>query len=255
VCKVLKLTLPPWLSFLSLLIIISRHFSYLIIFTHYWKVCTQRFLLFLASCYFHTLKGSHTKEKPCNALEFTRWWKGNTHWRNWHWSEQVFERSTSLRSPTLRICLELCNNFCQKNLRWGLIPICGTIWSWMLWKNDILQWMMYPFLGQELLILIPLNMKVLLYLKCIFKLWIIYTWWWANNDKGGMLQSQSKNMTTMAFHLNSTSKIWDAFLVGQVKINNEWKNKVNINNLKTIKDLSVVSKKKFRSKCYNNYYS
>jgi hypothetical protein len=137
----------------------------------------------------------------------------------------------------------------QKKVEVSLIPMYGTIWSWMLWKNDILWWMMYPFLGQQLLIVIPLNMKVLLYLKCIFKLWIIYTWWWANNDKGGMLQSQSKNMATMTFHFISTSKIWDAFLVGQVKTNNEWKNKININYLKTIRNINVISKEEFKSKC------
>jgi hypothetical protein len=70
-----------------------------------------------------------------------------------------------------------------------------------------------------------------------------------------MLQSQSMNMATMAFHFISTSKILDAFLVGQVKINNEWKNKVNINYLKTIRNLSVISKEEFRSKCYKSYYS
>jgi len=55
-------------------------------------------------------------------------------------------------------------------------------------------------------------------------------------------------MSTMAFHFISTSKIWNVFLVGKVKINNEWKNEVNINNLEIIRDLSVISKEEFRSK-------
>jgi hypothetical protein len=63
-----------------------------------------------------------------------------------------------------------------------------------------------------------------------------------------MLQSQSKSMATMAFHFISTSKIRNVFLVGKMKINNEWKNEVNINNLEIIRDLSVISKEEFRSK-------
>ncbi len=56
-----------------------------------------------------------------------------------------------------------------------------------------------------------------------------------------MLHIQSKSITTMASHYPSTFEIWDAFMVGKVDINNEWKKKFKINNLKVVRDLGVIS--------------
>jgi hypothetical protein len=56
-----------------------------------------------------------------------------------------------------------------------------------------------------------------------------------------MLQSQFKNMATMASCYPSTFEIQNAFLVGEVEINNECKKKIKINNLKVAKDLRVIS--------------
>lgn len=50
-----------------------------------------------------------------------------------------------------------------------------------------------------------------------------------------MLHSLSKSMATMASCFASAFKIWDAFLISTVEINNEQKKKININNLKVVK--------------------
>ncbi len=63
-----------------------------------------------------------------------------------------------------------------------------------------------------------------------------------------MLYNQSNNMATMTSHFASTFKIWNAFLMGKMKINNEQKKKIKINNLKVIKNLGVILKEEFRSK-------
>ncbi len=63
-----------------------------------------------------------------------------------------------------------------------------------------------------------------------------------------MLYNQSNNMVTMTSHFASTFKIWNAFLMGKMKINNEQKKKIKINNLKVIKNLGVILKEEFRSK-------
>ncbi len=56
-----------------------------------------------------------------------------------------------------------------------------------------------------------------------------------------MLHIQSKSIATMASHYPSTFEIRDVFMVGKVKINNEWKKKIKINNLKVARDLGVIS--------------
>ncbi len=63
-----------------------------------------------------------------------------------------------------------------------------------------------------------------------------------------MLYNQSNNMATMTSHFASSFKIWNAFLMGKMKINNEQKKKIKINNLKVIKNLGVILKEEFRSK-------
>jgi hypothetical protein len=56
-----------------------------------------------------------------------------------------------------------------------------------------------------------------------------------------MLHIQSKRIATMASHYPSTFEIQDAFMVGKVEINNEWKQKIEINNLKVVRHLRVIS--------------
>jgi hypothetical protein len=55
-----------------------------------------------------------------------------------------------------------------------------------------------------------------------------------------MLHIQSKSIATMASHYPSTFEIRDAFMVGKVEINNEWKKKIKINNLKVSRDLNKI---------------
>lgn len=55
-------------------------------------------------------------------------------------------------------------------------------------------------------------------------------------------------MATMTSHFASTFKIRNVFSMGIMKINNEQKNKIKINNLKVIKNLGVMLKEEFRSK-------
>ncbi len=55
-------------------------------------------------------------------------------------------------------------------------------------------------------------------------------------------------MATMASQFSSTSNVGDAFLLRKMDVNCERKNKININNLKVIQDLNVISKKTFRAK-------
>jgi len=53
----------------------------------------------------------------------------------------------------------------------------------------------------------------------------------------------------MASQFSSMSNVYDAFLLRKMDINHEGKkSKVKINNLKMVKDLSVIPKKKFRTK-------
>jgi hypothetical protein len=52
-------------------------------------------------------------------------------------------------------------------------------------------------------------------------------------------------MAIVASCFASNSKIMNVLLVGKVKINNEWKRKVKINNLNVVKDLCVILKEKF----------
>lgn len=56
-----------------------------------------------------------------------------------------------------------------------------------------------------------------------------------------MLHIQSKSIAIMTSHYPSTCEIQDAFMVGEVEINNEWKKKIKINNLKVAKDLGIIS--------------
>jgi hypothetical protein len=56
-----------------------------------------------------------------------------------------------------------------------------------------------------------------------------------------MLHIQSKSTTTMTSHYPSTFEIRNVFMVGKVEINNEWKKKIKINNLKVVRDLGVIS--------------
>ncbi len=62
-----------------------------------------------------------------------------------------------------------------------------------------------------------------------------------------MLQSQSKSMAIMASYYASTYEIQDFFLVGKEEINNEYKKKIKINNLKAIYYVGVVSKQEFKT--------
>jgi hypothetical protein len=55
----------------------------------------------------------------------------------------------------------------------------------------------------------------------------------------------------MASYFVSTSKIWNAFLISKIEINNEWKNKIKIKNMKTIKDLKIIWKDEFRTLDFN----
>jgi len=50
--------------------------------------------------------------------------------------------------------------------------------------------------------------------------------------KQEMLQFQSRNLASMAFHFQVSSKIRDALLAMKMDINHERKNKVKISNLK-----------------------
>jgi len=101
--------------------------------------------------------------------------------------------------------------------------------------------MAYPSIGQQLLVIIPLNSKLISLIPnaSINSRWFIGDGEWFMT-KAKMLQNQSKNMATMAFHFASTSKIRDAFLVGKVGINNAQKKKIKINNLKVAKNLVVI---------------
>jgi hypothetical protein len=53
-------------------------------------------------------------------------------------------------------------------------------------------------------------------------------------------------MAIIATHFSTTFEIWNTFLVGKVEINNDKLNKVKTNNLKTTKDLGVITKDEFR---------
>ncbi len=74
----------------------------------------------------------------------------------------------------------------------------------------------------------------------------------SDNDKlmikAKMLQIYSKSMVAIVTRFSTTFEIWNAFLVGKVEINNHILNKVKISNLKTIKDLGVITKDEFRIK-------
>jgi hypothetical protein len=71
----------------------------------------------------------------------------------------------------------------------------------------------------------------------------------AKLNKGEIATMNSKTMATMASQLSSMSNVYDAFLLRKMDINHEGKkNKVKINNLNMAKDLSVIPKKKFRTK-------
>jgi hypothetical protein len=50
-------------------------------------------------------------------------------------------------------------------------------------------------------------------------------------------------ITTSSFASNSN--IRNVLLMGKVKINNEWKRKVKINNLNVVRDICVILKEKF----------
>jgi hypothetical protein len=67
-----------------------------------------------------------------------------------------------------------------------------------------------------------------------------------------MLHIQSKSITTMASHYPSTLEIRDAFMVGKVEINNEWKKKIKINNLKVVRDLGAIAYEEFRTHVKQN---
>jgi hypothetical protein len=54
-----------------------------------------------------------------------------------------------------------------------------------------------------------------------------------------MLHNQFKNMAMVASHFSSTFEIYNVFLVSKVEINNEWKKKIKIKNLKASRYLSV----------------
>lgn len=71
----------------------------------------------------------------------------------------------------------------------------------------------------------------------------------AKLNKGEIATMNSKTMATMASQFSSMSNVYDAFLLRKMDINHEGKkSKVKINNLKMVEDLSVIPKKKFRTK-------
>jgi hypothetical protein len=53
-------------------------------------------------------------------------------------------------------------------------------------------------------------------------------------------------MPAIVARFSTTFEIWNAFLTGKVEINNHILNKVKINNLKTTKDLGVITKDEFK---------
>jgi hypothetical protein len=53
-------------------------------------------------------------------------------------------------------------------------------------------------------------------------------------------------MAIVASYFPTTSQIWDAFLDGNVEINNEKLNNTKINNLKIVKKLSVIIEEEFK---------
>jgi hypothetical protein len=66
--------------------------------------------------------------------------------------------------------------------------------------------------------------------------------------KSEMLVVQFKNMASMVTCLSSTYDVYDKFPIGNMDINGETNNKVEINNLKLITNLIIILEEELKTK-------